>query len=129
MGEEIISNVIPEPHWYEDLKKLYEDGSNDVSNPEQLKELGYVKEPKSGGEYFLTPEGESALIEYQNRSLEQAKFNVTKIIGIFSGIIAGIASVGNHFFGAAAINFLVFVVAVVLVISAIAIEYAFKNAF
>ena len=124
-----MSNVVPEPYWYEDIKHLYEDGPAKIDDPEHLEELGYITQCDSGCEYILTPEGESALIEYQDRSLEQAKFNVTKIIGFLTGFSALVAVLLSELSSFGIITLTFAFIAVVLIISAISIQYAFWRAF
>lgn len=102
--------------------------AGNINNKDALEELEYIVEVDGDEECVLTSKGESALTEYQSRSLEFSRYNVSKIISIITASLAAAAAVVNELSGIDGFTLLFIFVIVVLFAAAYLIERAFNNA-
>jgi len=126
-----MSDTVPKPYWYDTLKQMHLNGpteAGNINNKDALEELEYIVEVDGDEECVLTSKGESALTEYQSRSLEFAIYNVSKIISIITASLAAAAAVVNELSGIDGFTLLFIFVIVVLFAAAYLIERAFNNA-
>lgn len=129
----LISSV-PEPYWYGQLKEFYEEGpqDSDIEYEDKLKDLGYIEkvDGDSCDVYIISSKGESAVVDYQKRSLRYARFQTAQIIALLTGFFGILVVLLDKFLfiNAGTVVFLTAIVAALLIVSAISIELSFRNA-
>ncbi|WP_255167149.1 hypothetical protein [Natrononativus amylolyticus] len=99
---------IEKPYWHDDLKSIYENGSEKecngtIENEDILKENKYIKDAIVDGEkdLVITSEGHRAYEKFRDQQLDYAKVNVAQSVALLVGIIGALASLIIAFPGGA----------------------------